>query len=250
MKTSHIHIITPIITRGIRSEEDTKPYLRPDLKVTYSLLDIGPATIESELDEALAVPDTIAKAIAAEQAGCDAIIIDCMGDPGLNACREAVTIPVIGPCQTALHIGSMLGGKFSFITVLDRLRPMISHLVSNYGLTANYASFAAVNVPVLDIESAMEELTQGLISESIKAVEIDHAGAIILGCTGFLGYAEAITAGLQAKGINVPVIDPIPLAIHIADAMIKTGLSHSKTTYPLPGKKKRLGFDIPGFSQR
>ena len=250
MKISNIHIITPIITRGIRSEDDTKPYLRPDLKVSYSLLDIGPATIESELDEALAVPDTIAKAVAAEQAGCDAIIIDCMGDPGLNACREAVSIPVIGPCQTALHVASMLGGKFSFITVLDRLRPMISHLVASYGLTENYASFAAVNVPVLDIENAMDELTQGLIDESIKAVNINHAGAIVLGCTGFLGCAEAITAGLQAKGLNVPVIDPIPLAIHMADTLIKTGLTHSKAVYPFPGEKKRIGFDIPGFSRR
>ncbi|MCP4321048.1 MAG: hydrogenase expression protein HupH, partial [Alteromonadales bacterium] len=45
--------------------------------------------------------DTIKQAIKAERAGADAIIIDCMGDPGLNACREAVSIPVIGPCQTA-----------------------------------------------------------------------------------------------------------------------------------------------------
>jgi len=67
MKISHIHIIPPIITRGIRSEDDTKPYLRDDLKVTYSLLDIGPATIESAVDEALAVPGAIAKAIAVEK---------------------------------------------------------------------------------------------------------------------------------------------------------------------------------------
>ena len=79
MKVSKIHIITPIITRGIRTEDDSKPLLRPDLEVSYSLLDIGPATIESEVDEALAIPDTIKKAIEAEKSGVDAIIIDCMG---------------------------------------------------------------------------------------------------------------------------------------------------------------------------
>jgi len=248
MKVSKIHIITPIITRGIRTEDDSKPYLRPDLEVSYSLLDIGPATIESEVDEALAIPDTIIKAMEAEKAGADAIIIDCMGDPGLNACREAVSIPVIGPCQTATHIASMLGGTFSFITVLERLRPMIRHIISGYGLEKNYASFESVDVPVLDIEECMEALMSGLIDKSIKAVTEDHAGAIVLGCTGFLGCAEAITKGLLAKGINVPVIDPIPLAIHIADTLVKTGLTHSKTIYPFPGKKKRVGFNIPEFN--
>lgn len=248
MKVSKIHIITPIITRGIRTEDDSKPFLRPDLEVSYSLLDIGPATIECEVDEALAVPDTIKKAIEAEKAGADAIIIDCMGDPGLHACREAVSIPVIGPCQTATHFASMLGGTFSFITVLDRLRPMIRHIISSYGLEDNYASFEAVNIPVLDIEGSLEELTCGLVEKSIKAVKEDHAGAIILGCTGFLGCAEAITKGLTAEGINVPVIDPIPLAIHMADTLIKTGLTHSKTVYPFPGIKNRIGFDLPDFN--
>ncbi len=248
MKLSKIHIISPIITRGIRTEADSKPFLRPDLEVSYSLLDIGPATIESEVDEALAIPDTIKQAIKAERAGADAIIIDCMGDPGLNACREAVSIPVIGPCQTATHIASMLGGKFSFITVLDRLRPMIRHIISGYGLEKNYVSFEAVDVPVLDIEECMEELMTGLIDKSIKAVTEDHAGAIILGCTGFLGCAEIITKGLLDKGINVPVIDPIPLAIHIADSFVKTDLSHSKRVYPFPDIKKRIGFDLPDFN--
>jgi len=172
-----------------------------------------------------------------------------MEDPRLNACREAVSIPVIGPCQTALHVASMLGGKFSFITVLERLRPMISHLVASYGLTEHYASFAAVDVPVLELESSMEKLTAGLVTESIKAVRENHAGAIVLGCTGLLGCSDAIVAGLKEQGLHVPVIDPIPLALHIADALVKTGLSHSKAVYPMPSEKKRIGFDIPGFSQ-
>ena len=36
------------------------------------------------------------------------MIIDCMLDPGLPAVREKVTIPVIGPGQTAMHLAAML----------------------------------------------------------------------------------------------------------------------------------------------
>ena len=50
-----------------------------------------------------------------------------------------------------MHTAAILGHTFSFITVLDRLRPMIADLVARYGLTSSYASFEAVDIPVLDI---------------------------------------------------------------------------------------------------
>ena len=44
------------------------------------------------------------------------------------------------------------------------------------------------------------------VEEAVKAVEDDGAEAIIFGCTGLLGCAEAVRKGLLAKGIDVPVI--------------------------------------------
>jgi allantoin racemase len=245
---TRIELITPIITEGIRTLDEVASFLRPDLTITQCLLRQGPASIESCFDEALSVPDTIRRAIDAEQSGANALIIDCMGDPGLHACREAVTIPVVGPGQTAMHVASMLGHRFSFITVLDRLHSLVSNLVASYGLQQNYASFRAVDVPVLDIGVDLGHLTSALAREAIAAVERDGADAIVLGCTGFLGCAGSMRQTLFEKGLDVPVIDPIPLAVHVADALVKTGLSHSKRTYPRPGRKRLAGFSFPEFA--
>jgi allantoin racemase len=242
---SIIHVITPIVTAGFRSLSDFEPCCRSDLEVTHSLLEIGPASIESEFDEALSVPDTIRRAVEAERAGAHAIVIDCMGDPGLSACREAVSIPVLGPCQTAAHVATMLGHKFSFVTVLDRLRPMIDHIVSGYGLGSSYAGFAAINIPVLEIFHDSDKLGAALAVKARQTVVENHAGAIVLGCTGFLGLAEKIEKALAADGLHVPVIDAIPLTIRIADTLVKSGLSHSKHIYPLPGKKAIAGYSMP-----
>ena len=244
---TRIELITPIITEGVRSLGDVRPLERNYLTVSQTLIAQGPASIESEFDEALSVPDTIRKAIDAERKGANAIIIDCMGDPGLHACREVVTIPVLGPCQTALHTAGLLGHAFAFVTVLDRLRAMIAKLVASYGLRDNYASFRAVDIPVLDIAHSLSELNAALAREAIAAVEQDHADVIVLGCTGFLGCAGAIRQALLAAGLDVPVIDPIPLAVHVADALVKTGLSHSKLTYPPPRRKAIGGFRFPEF---
>lgn len=245
MRKTRVELITPIITEGIRTLDDVRPFERPDLTVTHTLIATGPASIECEFDEALAVPDTIRKAIDAERRGADALIIDCMGDPGLAACREVVTIPVVGPSQTAMHFASMLGHRFAFVTVLERLHALVGKLVASYGLQQNYCSFRAVDIPVLHIGSDLGQLQASLAREAIAAVKEDGADAIVLGCTGFFGCAGAMRQQLLAAGCDVPVIDPIPLALHTADALVKSGLTHSKRTYPRPGPKRIEGYQFP-----
>ena len=109
MTKTRIELITPIITEGIRTLDEVMPFYRPDLIITQSLIKMGPASIESEFDEAICIPGTIRRAIDAEKDGAHAIIIDCMGDPGLQACREVVKIPVVGPSQAAMHVGACSG---------------------------------------------------------------------------------------------------------------------------------------------
>lgn len=239
---SIIHIITPIITQGVRSLDDVQPFLRPDMEVRHSLISSGPASIECSADEALSVPGILEQALAAEQAGASALIIDCMGDPGLEACRELVSIPVLGPAQTCMHYASMLGHHFAFITVLDRIKPLIDGLVARYGLQANYAGFGAIDIPVLEIEQRLDEVVDQLVTASLRSIESTRAGSIILGCTGFFGCAQAIAERLAAAGYAVPVLDPIPLTLHAADALVKTGLSHSKYVYPAPRRKPLGGY--------
>ena len=245
-----IRLLTPIITRDLRTLDDIRPLERVDLTISHSLLDAGPSSIECELDEALAVPDSIIKAIEAERSGAQAVIIDCMGDPGLHALREVLTIPVLGAGQTALHVANMLGHRFSFVTVIERLRPMIDRMIGAYGLSSKYASFQAIDVPVLELHDNIAALNKALADKSRRAIEQDGADAIVLGCTGFLGCAEAVRASLLESRYDLPVIDPIPIAVHIAEALIKAELRHSKVGYPPPAIKPVAGFHIPGYTEQ
>ena len=54
-----VHLITPVITEGIRTLDDVAPLMRDDLVITQSLLATGPASIECEFDEAMAVPGLV-----------------------------------------------------------------------------------------------------------------------------------------------------------------------------------------------
>lgn len=241
---SIVHIITPIITEGIRSLDDVAPFLRDDLEVRHSLIDKGPASIECHADEVLSVPGILEQAVKAEADGATAVIIDCMGDPGVAAARELLTIPVLGPGESCMHVASMIGHSFAFVTVLERLHPLIDSMVARYGLRDNYAAFRAIDIPVLEIEQRLSEVSKQLAEQSLRAIRENRAGAIILGCTGFLGCAEAIEARLAQEGLSAPVLDPIPLTLHLADALNKVSLTHSGVTYPPPLRKPLRGFDL------
>jgi len=241
-KNKRIRLITPITTKGFRRLEDVKAFEGPGFEIELSEIEMGPASIESEYDEMLAVPDTVAKIIQAEKDGVDAVVIDCMGDPGLKPAREAVKILVLGPCETSMHLAAMLGQKFSIVTVLHRLRPIYENQAKVYGVYEKLASVRSVEIPVLELEGNLTATTKALTEQAILAVEQDHAAAIIFGCTGMLGCAEGVRKGLLQAGYDAPVIDPVPTTLRLAAALVEAGHSHSKITYPAPPKKPVVGF--------
>jgi allantoin racemase len=243
----HIRVVTPITTEGFRSAEDAAGLESEGVKVDFVNIDTGPASIECDYEIMLAQPGTIAKVIEAERAGADAVVIDCMGDPGLFGARECVSIPVLGPMQTAMGLAAMMGHKFSVVTVLDRILPMIETQAAVYGMTGKLASARAVNIPVLELEKDLAATKRALIAEAKKAVIEDGADYIIFGCTGMLGCADAVHEGLLADGLDVPVIDPVPTAVNVAAALVRARLTHSKRTYRQPPKKAVVGYAAIGL---
>lgn len=242
--THHIRVITPIVS-DLFSEEQLQPYATDRVRLSHTRIDTGPASIESSFDEALAQPGTLVKVLEAEQEGCDAIVINCLGDPALSPAREIVSIPVVGPCQASMHLANMLGDNFAVISVLDNVRLLLEHLAAKYNLSERYVGFDYVNIPVLDLELDLDGLVTAMTEKSIPLIENQHANSIILGCTGMLGCARGIRTQLLKRGFDVPVIDPLVAAIQMAEAMVSSDLSHSRHAYQSPPPKNIVGYSFP-----
>jgi allantoin racemase len=239
----HIRVVTPITTPGFTAASDFEPLARADTAVSHVELDVGPASIESAFDEALALPDTIAKTLQAEQDGVDAVVIDCFGDPGVDAGREATEMLVLGPAQTSMHLAALLGQRFSVVTVLDAVVPMLEDLAAKYGLADKLCSVRSVDIPVLELDQH-ERLVTALADEAVKAVEEDGAHVIVFGCTGMRGCAAGLRADLAARGYpGIPVIDPVLAAFKLAEALVDLGLTPSKRTYATPRTKPLPGYE-------
>lgn len=244
---AHIHLIAPVTT-DFDLESPVEHLKERGLEFSTSHLTMGPASVESEFDELFAGPDTVIKAMEAEKNGADAVIVLCMGDPGVKQAREAVSIPVLGPGETAMHHAAMLGHKFTVMPTLERRKSTYEHHARLYGVENRLASVRPVGVPVLEIETN-QDIQRALIEKAILAVEEDGADVLILGCVGFRGVDTLIADALAKRGHNVPVIDALPLTVLTAATLVWTGLSHSKNAYPFPPAKSFEGYEIPPFKK-
>ena len=228
--------IIPILKEEIFEEityKELKSAARSDVEISVVSIEKGPASIESAYEEEMAAPGILEKVREAEKEGFDAVIIDCMGDPALEAAKEIVDIPVVGPAQSSMAIASTLGDKFSVVTVLDRLIPLIWREVKDYGYEDQVASVRSVKVPVLELEEKRAEVKAALLRESKKAIEEDGADTIILGCTGLVGMARELQEALK-----VPVVDPGVAPLKLAEILVDLKLSQSKVVYPKPPPKE------------
>ena len=121
---------------------------------------MGPVSIEGFYDEALCLPGLMAEVAAGERRGSDAIIVACFDDPGVDAARSIATIPVIGICEAAMRMASLLGHRFTIVTTQAISLPAMEGLIHRYGMESRGRARAA-GVPVL----ALEDPTSGAVRE-------------------------------------------------------------------------------------
>lgn len=166
---------------------------------------MGPASIESHYDEALAVPGLLDAIIRSERGDrpADGYLLACFGDPGLDAAREVSSVPVIGIAEAGMHAASLLGRGFSVVTTLGRTIGRAEELCERYGMTKACRGIHACEIPVLELETNPD--TAAILIDACRtAAEEDGSDAIVLGCAGMADLAHLIS-----QKIGIPVIDGV-----------------------------------------
>ncbi len=233
-----IQVIIPIVTTQVLPDvrNEVEQVLAPDFSAQYQNVQRGTCFIESRYAEYLNTAAIIEIAQQAELAGCAGIFVDCFGSPGVSIVRELVRIPVVGGFDGAVLMASSIAQRFSIVTVLPEVCPMLEEQARALGISDNLASIRNVNMPVKDLKHR-HTLIEHLVRESEVAITTQGAQAIILGCTGMVGVVDAVRSALQQKGLPAPIIDPSHAAITLLQSLIRCGLSQSPLCfYPSQAK--------------
>ena len=97
--------------------------------------------------------------------------------------------------------------KWSVVTVLKSVVPMIQDLCRKTGIMDNVASIRDIDTPVLELQDK-KVMQSRLLMQIEKAINDDGAQGIVLGCTGMLGLAQDLQNEVSKKNVYIPVIDP------------------------------------------
>jgi allantoin racemase len=192
----------------------------------------GPVSVEGHYDGAFCLPGLLQCVRRGEAEGFDGFVVACFDDPGIGACREIASGPVVGICEAAMYAAAILGNSFSVVTTLPRSIPLIEELAHRYGMERRLRKVRAAAIPVLDLEEESAEAAAKVETEVERAIAEDRAEAIILGCAGMADLAASLS---QRTG--VPVIDGVGAAVKLVEALVGLGLRTSKAgayAWPLP----------------
>lgn len=188
-----------------------------------------PSSVESRVEELGLALWVVEQAVEAERRGFDAVITGCFSDPGVEAARERVVIPVIGPGETALYTARMLAHHFSVVTPLPETVPLAREQAHRTGMHPFIASIVSFDLSVEAIRDRDPATIARLIDVCRACVEDDGAEAIVCGCASMSVLSDEIAAE-----VGVPVLNSVRLSLRAAEMLVGAGLTHSKKTFPLP----------------
>jgi allantoin racemase len=135
-------------------------------------------------------------AFAAHGKGCDAVLLACFGDPGLEALREVASCPVISLIDAACAEAGAGGRRFSIVTGGERWGPMLTEMIGARGLASQLASIKTVAPTGGEIARDPEGSAALLADACLKCAREDGAAAVILGGAGLIGIASLIQPGM------------------------------------------------------
>ncbi|QHC72936.1 aspartate/glutamate racemase family protein [Rathayibacter sp. VKM Ac-2805] len=202
---------------------------------------MGPASIESHYDEALAVPGVLHEIARAEAAGCDGAVVACFGDPGVDAAREIASGPVVGIAEAAMHMAALVGRGFSVVTTLSRTSGRAWDIARRAGFGDACRQVRACDIPVLELDDPRSDARRAILAECAAALAVDGSDSIVLGCAGMADLCRDLS-----RELGVPVIDGVASAVRLVEGLVAMGVSTSRRDeYAAPRTKAMAGLLAP-----
>lgn len=218
----------PLDRRGVA------PELRSSLAADTTLVGFPsrvPAFPFTPVEQAMQQLGHLDAAFAATAQGCDAVVIDSVGDYGLPAIRAALDIPAIGAGEAGMMAASAGGRRFAIVTVWPAsMNFIVKGLLRSYAIEQFCTAIRNVGE-----EGALDSLAgpdgylaqirdgqDGIVARVVAAVyaeTVAGAEAVMLGCT----CMSPIAARVQAA-CGVPVINPLAEGVRRAEALARSDI--------------------------
>lgn len=162
----------------------------------------------------------------AEREGYDAVVpLGCL-DLGVDGGKSAVDIPVVGPAEAILHVGSLLGDRFGIIVYHRHLVPLTRAIVRRYGMESRVAGYRATGFDLPDLAANHDAVVESFVAQARSLIEED--GAEVIMPMGISQCPVHIKPDWLMRELGVPVVEGIGAPIRLAATLVSLGLTQSR----------------------
>lgn len=221
-------------------QRSLRTVLRPDTELDMFVANSGVPYVESSLELYLSEVAVARKVVEVARLGYHAVVGTAFLDNGLDAARELVEIPVVGPAKTTMYLAATLAHRFGVITAAGDLPRHIWALAKNLGVDDRVVGIPTLKCTVADFLHDETNALAMLIATGHQLIDEHGAQALVLGCGATTGLAARMT-----QELGVPVLDPGLTAVKYAEMLVDLGLSHSKRAFPYNPRVMHLLNGLP-----
>jgi allantoin racemase len=217
-----------------RRREYLQRHANGNTEIEIQSIPSGYASIESERDAVAVAPHLIAGLQKADADGANAGIVGCFSDPAIDAIRETVKMPVVGPGQSAIALALQLGDRYAVLTPLESGHKRTIPRLRGQGLVGRLACVRGIGVSVVDLANEKTGSWDRILATSRRCIDEDGADVLVMGC---MSMAFMSVERELSRRLDVPVVNPVLAALKTAETLLDLGLSHSRAAWPPPPEK-------------
>jgi allantoin racemase len=158
----------------------------------------------------------------ASREGFDAFLIGNIADPGLREAREIADLPVLGLCETSVHLANMMAGNFSLVTGNRKAAPKIIENITRYGLREKLFSVRHMAVDrLVDLNEAFVTPAAGkaMVDEFLAAAaaSVEEGAELVIPAVGVLMTLLA-RHGIHEVSPGIPILNGVTALVKMGEA--------------------------------
>ena len=145
----------------------------------------------------------------------DGVIVSAFGDPGADALRGLLSVPVAGIAECAMREAAAGGRRFAVVTTTPALAPVIAARADGLGLGRQLAAIRTTEGRPDTLMADASRLVAALERAARLTLEEDGAETIIIG-----GGPLAAAARELGRRLSTVIVEPIPAAVRWLQAQV------------------------------
>lgn len=174
----------------------------------------GPHTIEGPLDAALGVAGML-EVMGAYSEPFDAVVVACFGDPGVDALRMLVRVPVVGIGAASFTQAAFMSQRFAIVTPSVGTPERYAAVTQAMGVSKQFIGTYQTALAVADFESGDPAVLQTLVGHAQQAVK-EGAECLLFGCAGIADQIAEIE-----ERVGVPCLASVAAGVSQALACLR-----------------------------